>query len=653
MIFFRRLIAVPLALVFILLFIVLLVVNRANATAGNPDFYVERLHEADIYNFMYDDIMPAALGELEADMDDPDLPVDIALLKERLPGIMEEALPPEWLEAQVAQAFEQVMPYLMGDTDNFTISISLNDRVEAIAAAVKDILHDDVFYNDLYDQGIDFAIEEFAEIQADLPEVLRLSEAEVDAALRAVLPADWIRAQVDAAVDAVVPYLTKEAEHFTIRLDVSGRMDALEDVITGILTKQETYEYALNEMLVAFVQEKISGAGLPEGITFTDSEIAAVAEEVLPAGWYEARVNDVVGQAFSYLRGDRDTIEISIYLADLKPAMIDAFAGLADQKLEELYDSLPAGTLEQTADFLLNPPQDSLPEYRPIGFMYWEIKLLAGIDIEDLTADLVDEWIPDEYVFSDADIREALGDSGDDDLLTAARDMVRDGFTFTDADLYEELGEDHETIEDVREWVAADFLFTNEDLHQYMVEEEGGMAEDDWQTVETVRDIMGTVRTWLWPAWIVPALLLAGIGFLGGRHWYSRIIWAASVLAVAALIVYIAFGPVFSAVAQPQIDEVIAEEFTGTEGVTGLGVDKGVEIAQDTIDSVVGGMNIQAIIIFAVSLAVIAAAVFWHFWRRRVKAVPEPTPGTGDSFPPSIQPPSADQPPDLPDSPTG
>jgi hypothetical protein len=643
MIVFRRIVAIPLALVFILLFIVLLVVNRANATAGNPDFYIERLHEADIYNFIYDDIMPAALDELDADMDSSDWPVDVTLLKSKLPAMMEEALPPEWLEAQVAQAIDQIVPYVMGDTEDFTIAIPLEDRVAAVAAALKNSLHDEEFYNELYQQGISFALDEFAEMEEDLPEPLRLSRAEVDAALREVLPPDWIHAQVDAAVDAVVPYLTKEAGHFTIRLDVSGRMAALEDVVTDILTRPETYDYAVNDMAVSYLRDKINEIDIPAEIVINDSDIRGVIDEILPEDWYEARINDVVGQVFSYLRGDRDTIEISVYLGDLKPAAIEALTEMADQKLEDYYNALPQGTLEQTAEFLLNPPQDILPEYRPIGIWWWEVKLLAGIDIEEIVAAPIND-LPDEYTFSDADIREALGSSGEDDMLAEARDFVRDGFTFTDADLYEEFDEQQQNIDDVREWVATDFLFTEQDLHEYMVDDEGGgIAEGEWQNMQDVRGIMGAARNWLWLAWIVPALLLAGVGFLGGRHWYSRIIWAASVLAVAALIVYIAFGPVFSAMARPEIDEAIAEAVAGNEGISVIAADKAASIAGDTVDSVIGGTGTLAIVLLVASLAVIAAAIFFHFRRRRSQAVPEEIPP--DIMTPPTQPPSGDQPP--------
>src|SRR3989304_1266495 len=99
MIIFRRIIAVPLALVFILLFVFLLVVHRTNATAGNPDFYIDKLRQADVYNYMYHDILPAALEEIEADVGANDFPVEFAILKSHAPGVMDQALPPEWLQA--------------------------------------------------------------------------------------------------------------------------------------------------------------------------------------------------------------------------------------------------------------------------------------------------------------------------------------------------------------------------------------------------------------------------------------------------------------------------------------------------------------------------------------------------------------------------
>jgi hypothetical protein len=152
-------------------------------------------------------------------------------------------------------------------------------------------------------------------------------------------------------------------------------------------------------------------------------------------------------------------------------------------------------------------------------------------------------------------------------------------------------------------------------------------------------------------------MLLVGIGFLGGRNWRSRVIWAASVLAIASLIVYIAFGPVFSAVAQPRIDDAFVEAVGQTEGFQALAADKGVQMGQNAIDSFVGGINIRAIILLVVSLVAIAAVIFWHFWRRRYKLISEEAPP--EEIPPPEEPrdlsdemPPPEEPRDLPDEST-
>jgi hypothetical protein len=650
MIWFRRIIAISLALFFIILFIVLLVVHHTNATAGNPDFYTDQLQQADIYNFAYNDILPAALEEMEIEDDTSDFPVDVALLKSRVPGMIEEALPPEWLQAQMEQAFDQILPYAVGDTANFSVTITLQERVEAAVGAVKNTLHDEEFFNDLYEQGIDFAVDKYEEMQEDLPSFLVLSDDEVASKLRTILPPEWILTQVDAALDEILPYFNKDKEHFLLKLDISERTYALEDAVTDIMMKPAAYDYFSDNLTVSYIQDNMEEViELPVEVDFVESEVIAALQEVFTFEWYQEQVNDIVGQVFAYLRGEQETIDIVIPLADLKPAMIAALADLADQKLEDIFNSLPEGTGEQTAEFLANPTFESLPEYRPAGITYAEVKLLAGIDIESLTSDAVNEWLPDDFTFSDADIRETFTENGEDDVLTQARDLVRDGLTFTDEDLRENLGDDFENIEDARDWIATDFTFTEEDLHEYLTEDEGGNADEEWQSYQDVRSIIGTARTWLWAAWLIPAMLLVGIGFLGGRNWRSRVIWAASVLAIASLIVYIAFGPVFSAVAQPRIDDAFVEAVGQTEGVQAMAAEKGVEMGQNAIDSFVGGINIQAIVLLVVSLVAIAVVIWrpWRYWRKSIEETVPP-----DEMPLPEEPQDlTDEPQDLPDEP--
>jgi len=91
------------------------------------------------------------------------------------------------------------------------------------------------------------------------------------------------------------------------------------------------------------------------------------------------------------------------------------------------------------------------------------------------------------------------------------------------------------------------------------------------------------------------------------------LIWAAAVLVAIAIITYIAFGPVFSATAQPRIDEALMQTVGQAEGFQALLGNKGIAIAQNSIDSFVGGIKTQAFILLGVSLALVATGIFLRF----------------------------------------
>jgi hypothetical protein len=366
---------------------------------------------------------------------------------------------------------------------------------------------------------------------------------------------------------------------------------------------------------------------LPVGISFTETEVTDVVKQVFTLDWYRTQVSSIIDQVFSYLRGSRNTIDIVIPASEIKSNVVNVLTTMADRKLEDMVNALPVATPAEEAALLANPPQGSLPPYRPSGMSYAALKTLCGINVASLTASFVDTWLPDQITFSDADIRESLSGDGDKDLLTQARDFVRDGITYTDAELRKDLkADDLKTIEDARGWIANDYTFTEAELQKWVTDSKDSSSQDTWQSFQDIRPVIGTVRTWLWAAWLVPALLLVGIAYLGGRGWKSRVIWGASVLAIATLIVFIAAGPVFSAVARPQIDDAIVKAVGHQDtGVAAIAADKGIAVAEDTIDRFVGGINIEAIVLFVVCLVVITLMV-WHPWSRRAKAVPEIAP---------------------------
>jgi len=231
MIWLRRIIAIPLAVLFVILALLVLVAFRVNATIGNPDFYTEQLQQADMYRFIYDDVLPAALEESETDGDTGGVSVILSPLKPHLVEVVRQTLPPEWLQAEVEQVINEVVPYVWGETDTFAINVQLKDRVVAGAEAIKDVLHREDVFPVMYEQLIQSITGEVTSAEDGMPAMLAASGEGMEMMLRAVLPEDWLLEQLDSAIDEVVPYLTKETEHFTVQIELTEPLGKLETVL--------------------------------------------------------------------------------------------------------------------------------------------------------------------------------------------------------------------------------------------------------------------------------------------------------------------------------------------------------------------------------------------------------------------------------------
>ena len=135
MIWLRRILAVLLIPFFLALFLSTLVVLRVNETALAADFYIDQLRKADIFNFLYDDVVPAALDQTS--QESQDLPIELEVIEDELVSSLKEVLPPEWLQEQTELVIGEAVPYMAGDTDSFAITIPLADRLRILGDVLK------------------------------------------------------------------------------------------------------------------------------------------------------------------------------------------------------------------------------------------------------------------------------------------------------------------------------------------------------------------------------------------------------------------------------------------------------------------------------------------------------------------------------------
>ena len=613
MIWLRRAGAVLLAVIFVILSLLVLVAFRVNATVGNPDFYAEQLQQADVYHFIYDDVLPVALEESDVGEDTGGIGVIISPLKPHLSNVVRQTLPPEWLQAQVEHAIDEVVPYVWGETATFRIIIPLKDRVEAGGEAIRSVLHRSDVFPVLYGQLIQLITEEIAPAEDGALAMLAISEEEMEVMLRKVVPEDWLLEQIDSAFNEIVPYLTREQAHFTLEIDITRPLDELEKVLADFLSRQEAYDSLFAEMLAPAIQQNLGEViELPLGMELTDDEIIATAKDMLSLEWYQALVPDLVGQIFAYLRGTQEELELVIPLADRKAEIATVLGELADAKVERAFDSLPVCSWGHLLELLSDPSLENIL-CRPVDISYQEFSELVGIDAGSLVQPLIEMGIPDEWILTEADMSQLFGGEEEDNILNQVRELVQEGLVFDEEDLSKVIGTDV-ALEDIRQSIADGLTFTEQDFKSLMGDTGDTGAGEQMEAFEQVRSGLGMAKKWLNFVWIIPFLLLLAVGVLGGRQWSSKLIWAAALLAAMALIAYIIFGPVFSATAQPVIDQTLAMEFNQTEGITSLMAQKGTILAQNAVDSFISGLRNQAIAIIIASVVLIGVGVVLHNW---------------------------------------
>jgi len=615
MIWVRRISAVILVFILVSFFTFALFATQVNDSFANPGFYKDQMRKADVYNFIYDEALPAALDEIDED-DDPDNPIEIPPIKDDVIAAVRKILPPEWLQEQFEMVVDLAIPYFVNNEDEFSFTLVLRDRVEAAAEVlIEDIVEGDAF-DSVYDDGMSYLAGELYANLDELPYSLTLSEERIESSLKLAVSKEWMSSVAVDMIDEITPYLTRSSEHFSVTVQLRDRVDAAADVIVDVFSGQETYDYLLDEMITPTIEVSLGlFVDLPFGITLSRDEISSAIQDVLPLSWIQERLEEVVYDTATYVKGESDSIEVSIDLADRKAIALDVLTELADTKLESLFLSLQACSLEEFLQVITTLPVNTLPGCRPAGMSYQTAKGYLNIDIAGTIDQIILNEIPDQWIYTDDDLRHSLGEDNED-FLDDVREWVSDGWAFTDVDITDELdSDDEESLEDVREWIAGGYTVDEADLREEI-------EEEDLESFDDARRWVDIGRNFVWILWLLPLALLIPVGFLGGRNWRSRLMWSLASLFIISLVICIAVSVTYSTAVDPAVDD--AFDLSEYEGVELVMAEKGNEIAVNIAGCFASGIRGKTIFMMIGSGAVLLGVVYWDIRSRRRGMIIEP-----------------------------
>ena len=631
-IWIRRIIAVPLGLVFMWLLIGGLLIVHVQGSLLSPDFHKDQLEKADAYNFVLDDLPRTAVKELREEYpvktggdqsDETTTTVILPVILQEAPESLRDVVPPEWLQEQVEQVIEQVGEYLTGRQDEFYINVPLRDRAIALSEEVRRLLPYDTLYDHVMAELVRPGIEDELEGRDAAPFGEPITTDEVVASLERTFPKDWVSAQADAALDEVTAYLVGVKDSMTIRIALDERADTALDEVKTLLRKADDFEIVFEGVINPVLDENVPEViYLPLDVTITREEVKGAFLDQVPLDWLREQSVAVVDEAGPYFIGRRNDFQVVIPMDERKDNAERVVSALAQLKADEVVRALPeceddATTLQVIEQIRIG----SLPQCIPPGLDQRALDILLDsvfqdIDLDELLRGFGYE-IPDRIVYTQQDLREALYEAGGQEALDALdglRKAFREGWTYTDADLKAGLisegdESDVQTLEDVRELLRDGWTFTHTDLRQSL-RDSGG--EEAVSGLDRTRDMLS--RSWLarLPLFLIWIVLLAAIGFLGGRTWWSRLAWASAVLSISALAATLAYTVALEVVV-PQALEAMREEALrdGNPGPTAvLMVEKASSTASMVADSLLGDrVRTSSVMLLVLGLASLLTAL--------------------------------------------
>lgn len=631
MIWLRRVLTIPLGVLLLVFLLVALVLQQVGSTFLDPEYYPEELRQANIYEFGLVDVPTSFLIEAR-ELDPADLPeeldenplVTFGLSTERIVSSLNRALPPEWVQAQVEQAFDELGRYIAWERDTFEIKIDAGDQARTMVSEIKSLLSDADAYTLLFEEVIDSAIEDA--VAEELPLGLDISGGRVVESVRRVVPPEWVRAQVEAALDEVTPYFTGERDTFEVRVELSDRVDIALDEVKDLLRETDAYDLLYDEVVEPQVK-KILGdtVDLPLGLTVTIDEVLDALRQAAPPEWVQEQAEMVIAEAGPYLTGRADKLTAKVSLVDNKRAASAAIEEAVDAKLRRAVARLPECTGEAVFGAGLAVRSGKIPGCIPPNTDPEQVLDVLNVDIVGLMDRFILGSIPDNISFTDTELRQALdlaGGSENVELLDDLRELVADGWTYTDEDLRRNIRDAFDDpndadealgrLDDVRDFFDDDFTYTEIDLREDILRLGD---QSDLEDFDDGRKYLGWARTYRLLVYLPVVLVLVAVGFLGGRRWRTRLAWAAAFLAVSSAIILVASGPLYAVFGESALEDAREEAFEQARFSDSFGnserllLDKAFDVLDSVVDGFASGIAFKSLILLLIGLVALGVSL--------------------------------------------
>lgn len=311
---------------------------RMNDTILRAEYYAGPLQESGFYEFLMTDALLSALSESRIG-DEPFLE-SLGVSDERLSASIYSLFPPQFVREEAEYILSNMGRYVMGETDGFTIIVSLNLDEDEVVSVLSSLLKDsdayDLFHEELAIPVLDEALD--GTMIADLG----VSRERAHGAARNVLHREWFESQTNMLIGEIVPYLMGKKDGFNATGSLEDRVEAVLDESKALLKERDVYESVLAEIIASRVNIKMeSDAAIAYGLVLTSEDVTSALRETVEPEWFHEQVERVVDDAKPFVLGRSDSFMSEVSLAEYKSRAAPVIRSVALQKLDETLASLP------------------------------------------------------------------------------------------------------------------------------------------------------------------------------------------------------------------------------------------------------------------------------------------------------------------------
>ncbi|MCZ6539191.1 MAG: hypothetical protein O6922_05135 [Chloroflexi bacterium] len=653
----RPLLAVLLAGLFLILFLVAVTVNHAVDTASDPEVIIGMVNDAEAYDYVYDNIVanlvrdivergikvdsgltgPSASTVLSFDDSDA---AAVAIL-----ALIETLVPRDYVKEKFEAGLRGLAPYLKGETNEFTIDLEVQERVRAVPGAVRALVTELKLTELVVEDLLVPQVAEFSSLVSSDALGINFTQQEIEETARTIFAPEWLEGQFFGAIDEITPYFAGDADSFNVVLLFDDRVVLIGQILKDKLAREDTlYNLVFAQVIDPLIQQTVAqSTSVGFGITLTEQEVVDAFEVIAPREWVREQGSGVIDALIDYMVGSANELRYTLELTDRKTAATFELQVLARQKLQSTLGAIPACATPAAA---VGAGQDlaarQLPRCIAGGQTAIDLALRTFGPIMDAqVGSFVGLQVPDQLSYSLADFESQVG--GGLKTVEDLRRRVIDGISFTEQDLIDAMAVENDPVsradaQELLRILAAGVAITEKNIVDRL-------TPGDLRRLDDARGYAKTGLSLRWLLWVVVLGPLIAIGFIGGREWAGRLKWVGGVAVVCAVIVFagIAIGWSFIDIAIDRIPDyetrLDAEFRASYPRLTAELVSDGPAVRlQRALDSWQRGWRNQTIPWIFAGVLVFAAGFAWprvEEWRNSRAAAGPPAPSPGTSDPPT------------------